>query len=185
LTEAASKAHGRVIDLVREVLNDRRPRMVAPDETFITGERDDVCILVIPHRWLGGAALVVVSTVEVLDLRWAGVTDLSDHDQIDLGHVVKRWSVKSAPVDQLRDQLLGELTRPIEWSCEYLGGSARPKRIRASLNVDGKRVDIGIRTELSLWPFRGRRIVEQTTLSAEEPPAFRMAVPIERLLEQP
>ena len=36
------------------------PGMVEPNETFITGERDEVCILIIPHHWLGGVGLIVL-----------------------------------------------------------------------------------------------------------------------------
>jgi len=99
--------------------------MVEPNETFISGERDEVCILIIPHYWLGGVGLIILSDPPGLDLRWAAVTDLSDHDQIDLGHVVDRWQLPvKRQMNELAASLEQELSRPIEWMCTI--AAARP-----------------------------------------------------------
>ena len=177
--------HGEVITAVRDVLEARDPGMVEPNETFITGERDEVCILIIPHHWLGGVGLIVLSDPPGLDLRWAAVTDLSDHDQIDLGHVVDRWQL---PVKRQMNQLVAsleqELSRPIEWMCTYRGSASSPRRIRAVLDINGRRVVLHVLSKLSLWPFPRREVVESTSLSSKDPPTFRLPVPIDRLLKQ-
>src|SRR5207244_4983895 len=133
--------HGEVITAARDVLEARDPGMVEPNETFISGERDEVCILIIPHHWLGGVGLIVLSDPPGLDLRWAAVTDLIDHDQIDLGHVVDRWQLPlKRQMNQLVASLEQELSRPIEWMCTYRGSASSPRRIRAGLRLNGRRV---------------------------------------------
>jgi hypothetical protein len=159
--------------------------MVVPAETFITGEGVDVCVLVIPHRWLGGVSLVVRSDPPGIDLPWAGVTDLSDHDQLDLGYVVGRW--RAAPetdLAELEAKLAQELSRTIKWKQTYWGPSPTPRRITAVLDHDGRRVTVTVLRSVSLWPFPRRDVVEQTSLDSAEPPAFRLPVPIDKLLPQ-
>ena len=120
-------------------------------------------MLVIPHRWLGGVSLVVRSSPPATDLLWAGITDLRDHDQIDLGHVVASWGQGN------------HLDR---------GGSPRPRRVTALLEHAGKRVNVDVMSKLSLWPLPQREVIEQTSLDSAEPPTFRLPVPIDKLLTQ-
>ena len=159
--------------------------MVDPRETFITGEGVEVCVLVIPHRWLGGVSLVVRSFPAATDLLWAGITDLRDHDQIDLGHVVARWPAgQGYHLDALKAKLGEELSRRLDWRQTYRGVSPRPKRVTALLEHAGKRVKVDVIWKLSLWPFPKREVIEQTSLDSPEPPAFRLPVPIDKLLTQ-
>src|SRR2546425_6138252 len=158
--------------------------MVDPRETFITGEREEVCILVIPHHWLGGVSLVVLARPEFVDLRWAVVSDLSDHDQIDLGYVVDRWPSVNVPFQRLGAVLAEEFSRPIEWSCLYRGEAARPRRIRAYVNLSGNRKRLDVLSQLTLWPSPHREVIERTSLRSANAPAFRLPVPIDRLIEQ-
>ena len=159
--------------------------MVDPRETFITGEGVDVCILVIPHHWLGGVSLVVRSFPPATDLLWAAVTDLSDHDQIDLGHVVARWPVgRGSSLDALKAKLGEELSRRLEWKQTYRGASTRPQRVTALFAHADTRVKVDVLWQLSLWPFHRREVIEQTSLDSAEPPAFRLPVPIDTLLAQ-
>jgi hypothetical protein len=159
--------------------------MVDPRETFITGEGHEVCILVIPHRWLGGVSLIVRSFPPEADLLWAGVTDLSDHDQIDLGHVVARWPAgQGSYLDSLKAKVAEELSRRIEWRQIYRGRSPRPRRVTALFEHEGKRVKVDVMRRLSLWPLPRREVVERTSLDSAEPPAFRVPVPIDKLLAQ-
>jgi hypothetical protein len=172
-----------LIASVRHVLDMRSPQMVDPAETFITGEGVDVCLLVIPHRWLGGVSLIVRSDPPEIDLLWAGVTDLSYHDQLDLGYVVGRWpAAPETPLAVLEAKLAEELSRRIEWKQTYRGPSPTPRRITAVLDLDGRRVTVNVLRGLSLWPFPRRDVVEQTSLDSSEPPAFRLPVPIDKLL---
>jgi len=141
-------------------------------------------MLVIPHRWLGGVSLVIVARPEWIDLRWAVVTDLRDHDQIDLGKVVDGWPSLDAAVQALDPVVVQELSRFIQWSCVYRGEAARPRRIRASLDLNGQLSRLDVVSEFSLWPWPRREVVERTSLSSTNPPAFRLPVPIGRLLKQ-
>jgi len=159
--------------------------MVDPRETFITGEGVEVCILVIPHHWLGGVSLVVRSLPAATDLLWAGVTDLSDHDQIDLGHVVARWPAgQGNHLDAVKAKLGEELSRRLEWRQTYRGMSTRPRRVMALLEHADKRIKVDVMWKLSLSPFPRREVIEQTSLDSAEPPAFRLPVPIDKLLTQ-
>jgi len=159
--------------------------MIDPAETFITGEGVEVCLLGIPHHWVGGVSLVVRSFPPGIDLLWAAVTDLSDHDQIDLGHVVSHWpAADDNCLDELQARLAKELSRPIEWRQTYRGRSATPGSIAAVLDHGGKRLKIGVLHTVSLWPLRRRHVFEQTSLDAAQPPAFRLPVPIDKLLKQ-
>jgi len=173
-----------LIGAVREALQAQAPGMVDPLETLITGEGEEVCILVIPHHWLGGVSLVFLARPEFVDLRWAVVSDLSDHDQIDLGHVVDRWPSSDVPFQRLGAVLAAEFARPIEWSCLYRGQAGRPWRIRAYLNLSGDRTRLDVLSQLTLWPWPHREVIERTSLSSANAPGFRLAVPIDRLLEQ-
>ena len=159
--------------------------MVDPTQTFITGEGVDVCILVIPHRWLGGLSLVVWSFPAGINLLWAAVTDLRDHDQIDFGYMVARWpQARTKDLGELEATLADELSRPIEWRQTYRGVSPRPRRVTAGLDQDGKRASLELLRSVSLWPLPGRDVVEQTALDAAQPPSFRLPVPIDKLLRQ-
>lgn len=157
--------------------------MVAPEETFITGEGDDVAILVIPHHYLGGTSLVVTSTPVGIDVCWAAVTDLSYHDQIDLGHTVERWPAGSR-LEEIQSRLVDEFARPIEWVVTFKGQGLTPRRARARLDLNGKLVGVDVLWQLGIWPFLGRSRTEQTSLGSIEPPAFQLPVPIDHLLSQ-
>ncbi|HXN57774.1 MAG TPA: hypothetical protein VN912_04210, partial [Candidatus Angelobacter sp.] len=120
------------------MLDERSPQMIDPTDTFITGEGVEVCILVIPHHWLGGVSLVVRSFQLGVDLLWAAVTDLSYHDQIDLGHVICRWPAATVShLNELQARLTEELSRQIEWRQTYWGRSATPQHITAVLDHSG------------------------------------------------
>jgi hypothetical protein len=174
-----------LIDSIGGVLDAVSPVMVNPGDTFIAGEGPEVCILVIPHHWLGGVSLIVLARPEFVDLRWSVVTDLSDHDQIDLGKVVDRWAQGGRPpLELIGAALAREFQRPIEWSYVYQGGAARPRRVRAYLDLNGKRTRLPVFSELSLWPWPRREVVERTSLSSADPPSFRLPLSIDRLLKQ-
>jgi hypothetical protein len=120
-----------------------------------------------------------------VNLRWAAVTDLSDHDSIDLGHVVANWQVGSPGyLGQLAEQLGDELSRPIQWRYILRGGTQSPQRVRAVFDHGGREVTINVLRGISPWTGARREVVEQTSFSSEEPPRFRLPVPIAKLLNQ-
>ena len=95
-----------------------------------------------------------------------------------------RQEVYSRITSQIVASLEQELSRPIEWMCTYLGSASSPRRIRAVLDINGKRVVLHILWKPSPWPFPRREVVESTSLSSKDPPTFRLPVPIDRLLRQ-
>lgn len=85
-----SPLHGPVLDRLRAVLGQVRPSQVLPHEITVTGERAPVCIVLIPHRALGGLSLAVWSDANWVRMVWCQVTDLRRHDEIDLG--IEAWN---------------------------------------------------------------------------------------------
>ena len=180
-----STEHGQVIARVRQELESRAPGMVEPAETFVTGEGPGVALLIVPHHWLGGISLVVWSESPQIGLRWTALTDLTDHDQMDLGHPVAQWQINGgSDLDQFAATLQHELSRPMTLSWIFQGASANPRGVNASLDLDGKRAKLGVRSQRILWLFHQREILEETSLSSKEPPSFRFPVPLEKLLPQ-
>ena len=54
----------------------------------------------------------------------------------------------------------------------------------ALLEHADKRIKVDVMWKLSLSPFPQREVIEQTSLDSAEPPAFRLPVPIDKLLTQ-
>jgi len=175
--------HGHVVAAVRRLLEVRAPRMVEPAETFVTGEGSAVCILVIPHHWLGGLSLVVWSDPREIVVLWAAVTNLDDHDAIDTGEVVARWPAGDGDsLEQLVTAIGEELGRRIEWRCTFRGDEGSPQRASAALRIEGKSVGLDVLKRFHLWGGAKRDVIEQTSFDAEEPPRCRLPVSLARLL---
>jgi len=180
-----SAEHGHLIARVRQELESRAPSMVEPAETFVTGEGPDVALLIIPHHWLGGISLVVWSESPQIGLRWIALTDLKDHDQIDRGHPVAHWQINGdSRLDQFAATLQSELSRPLRLNWIFQGASANPRRVSATLDLDGKTVKLCVRSQRTLLPFHQREILEETSLSSKESPRFRLPIPLEKLVSQ-
>src|SRR5690348_13230537 len=86
--------HGPLLRGINKVLEDQAPGHLSPAEVFVTGEKLDMCIVLLPHHCLGGTSLIVTSQAsfpananieDSVWLSWAQVTDLETHDEIDLG----------------------------------------------------------------------------------------------------
>lgn len=177
--------HAELLTAVRRLLDERRPVQVVPAETFVTGEARDVCILVIPHHWLAGTSLVVWSGSEGVEVLWASIHDLRDHEDIDLGHKVARY-LRSDPawLKNCLETVAREFSRRIELRATYLSDGDTPSRLTVGIDDDGQLVQLG------LFRFRrtaGRRgsprdVEAQSSLAALEPPAVRIPVPIAELL---
>jgi hypothetical protein len=68
------------------MLEDMRPTHLEETETAITAEASTCLIALMPHRALGGVAIVVWLFSDHADVTWAQVADLRrDHDSLDLG----------------------------------------------------------------------------------------------------
>jgi hypothetical protein len=103
-------------NLFREVfqsLDANWPASVDRDSVIATGERPDVQIVLIPHRQLGGFCLAVWAVSEGIEFIWSAVTDLSTHDDLDLGIRVASFDADHAWRENLRRQLMAEINRPI------------------------------------------------------------------------
>jgi hypothetical protein len=98
---------------VFRALESNWPASVDRDSVTATGEHPRVQIVLIPHRQLGGFCLAVWAVSEGIEFIWAAVTDLSTHDELDLGIRVASFDDDPAWRDNLRRQLIGEINRPI------------------------------------------------------------------------
>lgn len=102
-----------VIDILGRVLEELRPENLDPSAITVTGEGDQVEIVIVPHRDLGGVALVLWTAQKCTHILWTAISDLSTHDDIDLGIGVGRVPHDGAWIADLADALAGELRRPI------------------------------------------------------------------------
>jgi len=180
--------HGPLLNQIDEVLADQAPSQLSPAEVFITGEKIDTCIVLLPHHCLGGTSLIVTSRASipartgVEDSVWissAQVTELETHDEIDLG---KRISIipwrRGQTLSRIASTLMGELERPI---------SVRIKRsnendvIRTDylINPEDREKSIGSNVFRTWLPWRKTHITrEATRLKAETPPSICIPVPL-------
>ena len=102
-----------VSSLVFETLDSNWPASVERDSVTVTGEGSQADIVLIPHRQLGGFCLAIWANDDGIDFTWAGVTNLSTHDQLDLGLRVARFATDSASHENVRRQLTAEIDRPV------------------------------------------------------------------------
>ncbi len=125
-----------VIETVGRVLEELRPENVDNSAVTVTGEGHEVEMVIVPHRDLGGVSLVLWTDKNGTQLLWAGIGDLSTHDDIDVGAVVTRIPHEGAWVATLRDAIAAELGRPIRLNYRrvLLGG----RRIDCSVTAAGK-----------------------------------------------
>jgi hypothetical protein len=125
-----------VVETVRLVLEELRPANVDNPAVTVTGEGHEVEIVIVPHRDLGGVSLVLWTDKNATQLLWAGIGDLSTHDDIDLGAVVTRIPHEGDWPAKLRDAVTAELHRPIRLNSKR-GLFGRP-RIDCYVTVAGK-----------------------------------------------
>jgi hypothetical protein len=102
-----------LVDLLSEV----QPAQIDASETALTAERDSCLIMLIPHRTLGGIAIVVWLTDSEGAVALAQVGGLGmTHDSLDLGVWVSRTELDAsrpnfAPLlERVREQLFASLT---------------------------------------------------------------------------
>lgn len=102
-----------VMDALTRVLQELGPENLDPSAVTVTGEGAKVEIVIVPHRDLGGVSLVLWTDDRGTEILWAGISDLSTHDDIDLGIGVARVPNDGAWTDMLVEALASELRRPI------------------------------------------------------------------------
>jgi hypothetical protein len=104
----------RLAELARQVLYAEQPRNVGPESVTITGEGNEVGIVLLPHRDLGGYSLVLWMDDRRAAVGWAGIADLARHDDIDLARWVLRVDASESDADNpMKVAVAAELDRPI------------------------------------------------------------------------
>jgi hypothetical protein len=104
----------RGVELLGQVIDSLAPNNVDPSSVTVTGEGKDVGIVLIPHQDLGGYALVLWLDDQQAALGWAGVGDLTSHDDIDLAQWVVRYKhPEHRDAEMLHAALRAEFDRSI------------------------------------------------------------------------
>jgi hypothetical protein len=155
-------------------LREGSPLNVSVDELIVSGERERVAILVIPHHQLGGVALLVWSDMTGIVLSWGHVVTLRRHDDIDMSLRVDP-AVPFGDHEAAAASLATELGRPIV--VEPIFAGPRKGRLECSIEVDSHRRAIG-------GPrFTNLAIPDKTvtTSLASDPLAFTVPVPLDEL----
>jgi hypothetical protein len=174
-----SKMHGDLVRATRGLLVRDVPAQVLADETVVTGEGPTVCILIIPHHWLGGTSLVLWSDAARVRILWALITSLSTHDDIDLGCMIDvvdragdRW------LEDCLERVEAEFSRQVEVNGGFVREEENPVQVRFSLHINDKYVKLGARHLRSgLGRHNLRWEIEQTSLAAPRPPKIGVPVP--------
>ena len=102
-----------------ELLSEVRPAQIDASETALTAEGDSCLIVLIPHRALGGIAIVVWLTAQEGQVTLASIGEMDRHDDIDLGVCVSTVELNAAKPDfaplleRIRLQLFAPLT--VRW----------------------------------------------------------------------
>ena len=140
-----------IAGIVRLVLDEVRPENVDSSSVTATGEGSNkVEIVIVPHRDLGGVSLVLWTDKNGTQLIWAGIGDLSNHDDIDLGELVKRIAHEGEWGLILRDAIGEEFRRPIRLN--YRRGFLGRPRIDCYITVSDQEKRLAV-----LRPNRSQR----------------------------
>lgn len=166
--------HAGAVNAVDQVLRHQQPLNVHAGEVVVTGEGEPVCILLIPHRQLGGVALIVWSDDRGVELSWGHVTTLRRHDQIDLA-VRVRHPIAAGDVEAITGAISAEMARPI--TVQLRRRRFGKPTMECSIEIDGKAEVIG------RFPLRGRaRFTEVLTITLVEGSVpFEVPVPLGEL----
>jgi hypothetical protein len=166
------------MDAVGTVLEQLRPQNLDPSAVTLTGEGDSVEIVILPHRDLGGVALVLWTDRNGTELLWAGIGDLSTHDDIDLGVGVARIPHEGTWIAGLADALAGELKRPIR--LKQRRGLFGRRRVDCYVTIDSKMNWLAVLRPRSAPGVAGRRLPDISTSLASGPELpFSMAPKLE------
>lgn len=149
-TYRSSPLHAVTVSAVEQALQHRQPLNVRVDEIVVTGEGEPVCILLIPHRQLGGVALIVWSGARGVELGWGQVTTLRRHDDIDLAVRVS-GPIAAGNADGIVGGISAEMARPIR--VRLRARRVRKPRVECSIEIDGKTAVVGRLSLGSRTPF--------------------------------
>jgi hypothetical protein len=157
-----------IVDAAMEVLRELRPENVDLDAVTVTGEGAAMEIILVPHRDLGGVALIVWTDEGSTQLSWAQVHDLSTHDDLDLGVVVARIPHEGDWFPRLRDALAAEIRRPIrlKWRRGLLGRA----HVDCVVTVDGKDKRLAVLDPSTRHSSSGSEMTGIVTSLASGPP---------------
>jgi hypothetical protein len=105
----------QALALVQRALSGQTAQNVDLDEVTLAGEGVEFVIVLVPHRDLGGYALIVSAFENRLLLSWGAVHDMQYHDDIDLARPAflfdnEGWADSTA----VRAALDAEIRRPID-----------------------------------------------------------------------
>jgi hypothetical protein len=137
-------------------------------------------IVLIPHRDLGGLALVLWMNPECAQLEWASVWDLGTHDDLDLG----KWIVRiergnPAWESDLRAHIITEFGRRINVTARrgWLGRS----KLWCTIQVNGRPADLWIGRLPKIGGFGKAEVVPagDTSLQGPEAPTRSLPAPLE------
>lgn len=102
------------LEIARQVVDAQHPENLILEAVTVTGEGPAVGIILLPHQDLGSYSLVIHVEERHVILKWAGVTDLKYHDDIDLGQEVLRLDRGLSDGDAaVRAAIAMEIGRPI------------------------------------------------------------------------
>ena len=168
--------------MVGRVLDEAHPQNVDRGSVTVTEEGESVGIVLIPHRDLGGLALVVWVTPKEAQLSWACVSDLDRHDDLDLGKRILTIECTDPEwKDALRSQIITELQRSIRVSARrsWWGRWA----LWCAVEVNGRPVDFWAASMPGFKGSRKARVVPagDTSLQGPERPTMSFTVPLEAL----
>jgi hypothetical protein len=167
------------LQIVDSALDEVRPQNVDRESITITDEGESVGIVLVPHRDLGGLALVVWIDPKYVDLSWASVWDLKDHDEIDLGKSVLRIARTDPGWEtSVRAQIITEFRRNINVTVrrDFL----RRVALWCTIEVKGRPADLYL-ARLSAGKGFGNakvRPVGDTSLLGPESPTVKQEVPL-------
>jgi hypothetical protein len=167
------------IRIVGSVLDRVGPQNVDRDSVTVTEEGESVGIVLVPHRDLGGLALVVSLNPRYANLSWAAVFDLYRHDDLDVGKWVLRIQ-RSDPEweGKLRSQLMTELARKITVTVRR--NWLRRLNLWCTIEVEGRPADICVARLSTIKGLDRAKVVPvgDTSLQGPETPWFSQPVPL-------
>jgi hypothetical protein len=168
------------LEIVRLVLDAQQPENLIRESVTVTGRGPAVGLILLPHQDLGGYSLMIWVDERHVILKWAGVTDLKYHDEIDLGQEVVRLERSASDgEDVARAAIATEIGRPIH-------ASLRKTRIRrrwqlwCAIQLSGRWRDTYASDVKAPEGVFHERTVDAGTTSLLGPgrPLIRQAVPL-------
>jgi hypothetical protein len=178
--QASNRYSALAVQMVGRALAEAHPQNVDRGSVTVTEEGESVGIVLVPHRDLGGLALVVWVTPKQAQLSWTGVSDLDRHDDLDLGKRIANMECTGQEwQDALRSRIITELQRNIKVTARqsWWGKWA----LWCTVDANGRPADFWV---AAMPGFRGSgkaKVVHagETSLQGPGRPTVAFAVPLE------